>query len=203
MINVAIVREPCDNHRGARAYIEAATGHHGHTACFEQHCIVCIEWSWEKTCHSVKDGWEISSPPLATHRTSLATPLTLRHYAPLPPSFANCLLFSTVCREFKLEELFSYPNWRWPGIFMIFRTSSPSEQCLPTPTQQDAALFLIWWGFWTGVGCTCVTLSAKCGKRSVEWFDFLQFVTRPRALSCEQDYHHDHRQWCSSSRSFS
>ena len=80
-------------------------------------------------------------------------------------------------------------------FFMIFKTSSPSEQCLPTPTQQDAALsFLIWWGFWTGVGCTFVTLSAKCrsGKRSVQWFDFLQFVTRPQALSCEQDYHHDH-----------
>ena len=116
MINVAIVREPCDNHRCARAYIEAGTGHHKHTACFEQHCIVCIEWSWEKTCHSVKDGWEISSPPLATHRTSLATPLTLRHYAPLP-SYANCPLFSTVCRAFKLKEVFSHPNWRWPVIF--------------------------------------------------------------------------------------
>ena len=45
MINVAIVRQPCDNHRGARAYIQAARGHHKHTACFEQHCIVCIEWS--------------------------------------------------------------------------------------------------------------------------------------------------------------
>ena len=27
MINVAIVRQPRDNHRGARAYIEAATSH--------------------------------------------------------------------------------------------------------------------------------------------------------------------------------
>ena len=28
-------------------------------------CCTCIEWSRERRCHSVKDGWEISSPPLA------------------------------------------------------------------------------------------------------------------------------------------
>ena len=143
MINVAIVRQPCDNHRGARAYIEAGTGHHKHTACFEQHCIVCIEWSWEKTCHSVKDGWEISSPPLATHRTSLATPLTLRHYAPLP-SYANCPLFSTVCRAFKLKEVFSHPNWRWPVIFLWYLRLLLPQNNVFQPQHNRMLHFLFW-----------------------------------------------------------
>ena len=62
----------------------------------------------------------------------------------MPPSPHHSLTASSSQLSAENSNLRSFshtPTDAGLGFFMIFRTSSPSEQCLPTPTQQDAALF--------------------------------------------------------------